>query len=220
MSNRSNQINSIIKSRNVVIEMLEYRGYDILEISNNNNDIYDKYINNNLDIFLDHKCEDKSILIHYIDNSNAKLGIKVLKNILNNITNNTIGNIKIKDNTIDIIILTNDPITDVLLRECYNYYENSFTRNKKGIYIQLFEFKSLLFNITKCNIVPKHIIITEEEFEKEIKIPYNVNKATSLPIINKSDPVAMFIGLRPKQTCRINRVSETAGLYNNYRYCK
>ena len=35
MSNRLSQINSIIKSRNIVIEMLEYRGYNTLETSNN-----------------------------------------------------------------------------------------------------------------------------------------------------------------------------------------
>ena len=35
--------------------------------------------------------------------------------------------------------------------------------------------------------------MTEEEFEKEIKIPYNVNKATSLPIILKSDQLLCLL---------------------------
>ena len=221
MSNKSNQMNSIIKSRKVLIQMLEYRGYNTSELNLiNDNDLQDIYINNKLDILVDHKNEDKSLLVYYCDNSIGKLGTKILKNILQNITNNSFNNIKLKDNTIDVIILSNDPITDVLLKECYNYYENSFIKNKKGIYIQLFELRSLLFNITECDIVPRHTIMNDDEFEKEIKIPFNVNKATSLPIILKSDPVAMFIGLRPKQTCRITRISETSGLYNNYRYCK
>lgn len=223
MVNKLNLINLIIKSRKIISEMLEYRGYDTSNIlcNNDNDELFDLYINNELDLLVDHKNEDKSLLVHYSDNSIGKLGTKIFRNILNNITNNSFNSkINLKDNTIDVIILTDDPVTDVLLKDSMNYYENSLVNNKRGVYIQIFEYKSLLFNITKCDIVPTHTILSEEEFEKEIKIPYNINKSTNLPIILKSDPVAMFIGLRPKQTCRINRISETAGLYNNYRYCK
>ena len=111
MSYKSNQLNSIIKSRKVLIQMLEYRGYNTSELHLiKDNDLQDLYINNKLDILVDHKNEDKSLLVYYNDNSIGKLGTKILKNILQNISNNSFNNIKLKDNTIDIIILTNDPI--------------------------------------------------------------------------------------------------------------
>ena len=65
MSNKTNLMNSIIKSRKILIQMLEYRGYNTSELYLiNDNDLQDLYINNKLDILIDHKSDDKSLLVH------------------------------------------------------------------------------------------------------------------------------------------------------------
>ena len=87
-------------------------------------------------------------------------------------------------------------------------------------YVQLFWIKTLLFNIMEHDYVPKHEVLTEQEYVTEVKEVYNVYSKTSLKQINHTDPAARYIGLRPGQVCRITRPSETAGTYIDWRHCK
>ncbi len=82
-------------------------------------------------------------------------------------------------------------------------------------HIEHFLIKELLMNITHHELVPKHIIVNDEEKKCVLK-KYKI-KESQLPKILVIDPVAKYLGLRRGQLVKIIRNSETAGLHVVYR---
>lgn len=93
-----------------------------------------------------------------------------------------------------------------------------------GVFVQLFNLRSLMFNVTAHEIVPAHEQVdvwrNSDEVDR-IKRVYNVrNVSRAFPVIPVNDPVAKFIGLRRGQLCKITRVNQTSGTFVTYRWCK
>ena len=87
-----------------------------------------------------------------------------------------------------------------------------------GIHIVIFSLDRLQFNILEHTYVPKHTILTVEETQA-MMTKYNIAHPDMLPNISRYDPVAMAIGMRPGQVCRIDRFSKTAVSTPYYRIC-
>lgn len=75
--------------------------------------------------------------------------------------------------------------------------------------------KEPLQDITKHNLVPDHIIISEKE-KKELLDKYNI-EANQLPKILDEDPVMLSIGAKSGQIVKIIRKSDTAKIATAYR---
>ena len=95
---------------------------------------------------------------------------------------------------------------------------------KHGIFVQLFNLRHLMFNVTKHEIVPKHEALDlwhDGDEIDQIKRVYNMTDlAKENPVIALNDPVAKFIGLKKGQLCKITRVNPSSGTYVSYRWCK
>ena len=79
---------------------------------------------------------------------------------------------------------------------------------KYEVFIQIFEKKTLYYDVTEHFLVPKHTRISKKNPEKIQKIydDFFINNPSKLPKILVSDPVAKFIGLEIGDLVEIDRV--------------
>eukprot|EP00906_Rhabdomonas_costata_P020058 RCo029157 len=85
----------------------------------------------------------------------------------------------------------------------------------QGLIIEHFSENELMVNITKHELVPQHIPLSDAE-KKEFLQSQKL-KEKDLPRIQRTDPVCCYFGLRKGQVFKIKRKSETAGTYITYR---
>ena len=116
------------------------------------------------------------------------------------------------------------------IEEFLNKYENDkkiFTvlQGSTKVEKQLLEYSNtevfydvdLLVNIIENNLVPKHIVLSDEE-ALDILREYKINKE-NLPRILSGDRIAKYYNMKPGQIVKIIRPSITAGDEIIYRVC-
>ena len=210
-------LNKLTASRKTIIEMMDLRGYQTdkynnysskeLDIMLKNMDKKLNYNNMPLDLIFEHNNTDKQCVLKYII---SRVRVSNLKTLITELIEYEL--VKPYD---DIIFIVKDKINN--LEPFYNIF-NSFLETNK-IFIQIFSIDNLIRNITNHELVPKMRIVSEKEKE-EIKKKYNIETNSNLPLILKSDPVAMFYGIKSGDFVEITRTSETSGIYIAYRYCE
>ena len=199
------------KTRCILTEMLEYRGYDISNISPfttfTGTDKLDK-----LSINLS-KNGKELIQVHY-EVESTRTNHKKLTKRIEDIISKLESPEKSKDLT--IIFLVRDGMTPSV-KEAIRLLSQKY-----GVFIQIFPIRNLMYNCTKHKSVPQHIRITKIEYEvylQDFLDSLHIESLENLPKIFDTDPVAMFIGLRPGEMCKIIRPSMSAGEHIVYRYC-
>ena len=213
-----NYIQKLYRSRDVILEMLEdrgystenYRDYTIKEIDTMHKNMQQKITleNQPLDILVFHKENGSKLLLKYIYNS--KIRVSILQNLIKDYKEQDF----FKENDTLIIItknnISNENIFDAQLENIYK---------TENVFVQVFWLDKLVINITKHELVPQHRILSIKEKEKLLE-KFDITNYTQLPLILKTDPIAKFYGMKRGDVCEIKRPSETSGVYINYRYCQ
>jgi DNA-directed RNA polymerase subunit H (RpoH/RPB5) len=208
MSTTSNRILSVYKSRQNILDILEEQNYDVKEYDGFNiNEVDAMCKNDQLDMLIKHKNDERKIYIKYYLNSKQIKGA-VLDDIIEDLL--VIENILTKNDTI-IIIIDDEPNDTTITKLKYLY-------DHDGIFVVIHNIKRLQFNILNHTLVPKCTVLNETEIN-EIKTKYNINQLSQLPEISRFDPQALAMCLRPGQVCKFERDSATALKYNYYRIC-
>lgn len=203
--NCSQTINVLYKSRKNILELLKSQNYDINNHSINNiNEINQMFINNQLDMLLENKNKKTYVKYH--------LGKTLRRENINDYIDDLFNLEQILTKTDTLIIVIKMEPNDTLVKCMKQIWE------EEGIFIILFNIDRLQYNILQHEYVPKHTVLDNEEI-KLVKDKYNIMNDDQLPKISRFDPVAMAIGIRPLEVCKIIRPSKTAIETYYYRIC-
>jgi len=213
MSTVSNRIISIYKSRGVLLEQLEEKGYDVSEYIRFNINEIDAMMNNNqLDILIKHPESGEKVYIKYYftaKQTTRQIRPSTLDEIIEDLY--TIEEIMTKKDTL-IVIIDDEPNDTILAKLRYLY-------DRDGIFVIIHNIKRLQFNILKHELVPSMRVLNERE-TLEFKRKYNLKDLNKdLPEISRFDAQALAVGIRPGQVCSIERDSATAMSYEYFRVC-
>ena len=210
-------LNKLTGSRKTILEMLDLRDYNYdkyinyspaeLDIMLKNMDKKLNYESMPLDIECHHKTKDKKIVLKYIL---SRVRVSNLKTLISEL----IEYGKVTNND-DIIFIVKDKINN--LDAFYTLFDGFLQTN--NVFIQIFSIDNLIRNITNHELVPKMRIVSTSEKEDVTK-KYNIENNSNFPLILKSDPSAMFYGIKSGDLVEITRTSETSGKYISYRYCE
>ena len=212
-TNTSVLISQIFKSRKNVLDLMDKQGYDVSGYSNFSvSEINAMKLNNQLDMLLEQKedentVERKKVYIRYYL---TKTSIRPA-NLHEMIDDLFVLTETLKKNDM-LYIIIQDNVNETMLNELKTIWE------RDGIFVVIENIKCLQYNILTLAIVPKHIVMSDDEV-KSMMIKYNVKDVQLLPEISRFDPVSRAIGLRPGQVCKIIRHSEPSIQTEYYRLC-
>jgi DNA-directed RNA polymerase I, II, and III subunit RPABC1 len=186
------------------MEMLEDRGFEISDEDKNMNyeDFTNRLEENAIQIVANNiKNPLKIAYVTFILDSKSfsKKDLVVLKAMINE---------KYPTNEVSVIIVQ-DKQTPQIAKELQN--------DEYKLY-EIFSMKNLMFNITHHEIVPKHILMNQDEVDMILK-QYQTTRA-QLPKLLTTDPVAKYYGMKAGDVCKIIRQSPMTGESYYYRILK
>lgn len=199
-------ISNLYKSRKILLEQLQSRGFNTSEYMDFSiSEIYILYKNDQLNMHLT-DSKSSSVFVKY----------NITKNLNNAVINEDIEFLynaekKLKPSDQLIYIIKGEP-NDTMMNVLKEVYI------QQSIFITIYNLERLLFNILEHTMVPKHNILSEAQ-KQEVMKEYNIKYDREFPEISRFDPVAIAIGLRPRQVCEILRTSKTTIYTKYYRIC-
>lgn len=204
----SSLFSQVYKSREVLISILKTIGYDTSGYDNfTSNEVHSMLNNKQLDMLAERK--ENKIYIKYFNIMGKKLQKTNIRSMIDDLY--YIEHILNKD-TDKLMIITNDDANDTLVSYLKDLWE------QENIHIMIISIKRLQFNILNHTLVPKHIILNNDEKEAFYK-KYNIMNDSQIPEISRFDPVSQIIGIVPGEICKIIRPSKTAITSDYYRIC-
>ena len=199
-------IKNIYKSRNILVEILQNRDFNVNDYNEFSINEVNLMVNNNqLDLLLENSNSTKIFVKYYLGKSLRPANIQEIVDDLFNLEE-----ILSKDD--DLLIIVKDDINDSIKNMLIHIWNN------QKIFVSVISIKRLQYNILNHNLVPEHIIMTEEE-KIDVKKRYNVIHDSKFPEISRFDPVSTLIGLRPGKLCKIIRPSKTSITTEFFRLC-
>ena len=229
-SNASKTIARVYNARKNLLELMTVQGYDVEGYTNFGvNEVNAMYAHKQLDMLVETKSSssDKSkskpkrkayIKFHLEKMLSAGHINDLVEDLYVLGSGGEIGGLGISTNANDTVLTENDTLIIVTKHEVktMNQYLNQLFL--QGRFIILLSFDRLQFNILNHQYVPPHTILSKEELDEMMK-KYNVGDKSQLPDISRYDPVALAIGMRPGDVCKIDRPSKSAIHSTYYRVC-
>jgi DNA-directed RNA polymerase subunit H (RpoH/RPB5) len=206
-SMQSGQIIEIYNSRKTIIDLLEAQKYDVSQYKDFGiNEVNTLIQTKQMDMLLKKTTTDKSVYVKY-HLAKSLRPVNIYEYIEDLFTLEEV--LQKKD---DLIVIMKDEPNDTIRKTLTDIWE------KDGIFIIVINIKRLQYNIMKHQLVPEHIVMSQEE-AAAIKQKYNIHDDSQIPDISRFSPVSQVIGLRPGELCRIYRPSKTAIKAEFYRIC-
>lgn len=204
----NNKILRIYKSRNTILELLENQNFNINDYTEFSiNEIDSMYKNNQLDMLVKTEDNSKKTYVKYFI-SDKMLKSQTIDLIIDDLY--VLDDVLTQNDTL-ILIIDGEPNETIISKLRYMYENN-------GLYVIVYNMQRLQFNILEHKLVPKAIVLKNEEIE-ELKKIYKLKSLKQLPEISRFDPQAMALFMKPGDVCKIKRDSITAMDYDYYRVC-
>lgn len=209
MSSKTQQsllISEVYKSRRNILDIMEKQNYNISEYSNFSiNEVNSMFNNNQMDMILENDNERK-IYIRY------NLGSKINESVILNFVEDLFYLSETLQKSDTLFIITKEELNDPLSNVLKQIWE------KEKVHIVIESIARLQYNILNHTLVPNHRIMNDNEVSAMME-KYNILSLEQLPEINRFDPVAKLIGIKPKEVCEIKRPSKSAIESYYYRVC-
>jgi len=218
MTTSTNRILQIYKSRQHILEYLDYQGYNTDEyIGYSINETDSMLKNDQLDMLVvDESTTRKTYVKYYIDAKQVGKQIRppVLDTIIDDLF--VIENVLSKEDT--LIIITEEEPNDTIITKMKYLYDHD------GVFVVIHNIQRLQYNLLRHKMVPACEIVKEKvgpgEFGvEELKLKYNLKTLSQLPEISRFDPQALAMSIRPGQVCSFTRKSPTSMDTTYYRIC-
>ena len=206
----SHKLKLIYKSRNILLDQLEFQGYNVLDYQNFSvNEIDAMVENNQLDMKAERTTDGSVVYIKYmIDGKSLRPQslddlVEDLFEIENILTN--------KEKDMIVLVVQDEPNESITSRLRYLF-------DKDGYYICVRTIQRLQFNVLNHVLVPRAKILDKNE-NLELMKQLNVNNLKRLPEISRFDPQALALGIRPGQVVMFSRNSPTSLVAPYWRIC-
>lgn len=235
-SNASKTISRLYNARKNLLDLLTVQGYDVEGYTNFGvNEVNAMYAHKQLDMLVETKSSSSSDKSKDKDDKKKPIKKAYIKFHLEKMLSaghindliedlyvlgagGEIGGLGISTNANDTVLTEKDMLVIVTKQEVktMNQYLNQLFL--QGRFIVLLSLDRLQFNILNHQYVPPHTILSKEQLDEMMK-KYNVGDKSQLPDISRYDPVALAIGMRPGDVCKIDRPSKSAIHSTYYRVC-
>jgi DNA-directed RNA polymerase subunit H (RpoH/RPB5) len=199
-------ISTLYNSRKNLLKQLKHLDYDISNFEHYSiNELYNLHQHGELSFLVSNENKKKKKILYHIS--------KCLR------PSHLYDYIELYFNS-DELIANNDELCIIIKEKVNSSIKAALEEifNEENIFITVRSIKSLLFNILENSTVPPHTILSKEETEHFYKT-YNIKSNTQVPEISRFDPVAVTIGLRPREICKILRPNKTSVTSEYYRIC-
>jgi DNA-directed RNA polymerase subunit H (RpoH/RPB5) len=198
--------NDITLARNTLLEQLDSLGYDVNTQQHiSKEDVLTMIDAKNIDMHLAHSSESKEVYVifHVWNKTTRPQNVSELVDFLYR-SDNPLS----EECTLLIIFSEKNDGLNVYLEQLWDL---------EGIYVVIQGLQNLTVNHLKHTLVPKHIILSEEE-KNNVLTKYN-STIKMMPEIDRNDAIARIILLRPGQMVKIERPSKLAIIDITYRVC-
>jgi len=208
-------ISKIYKSRNIILNILKSRGFNVDEWSDFSvTEVQAMFNSKELDMLLENPTTKKKVYVKYHlsgtkgGTSMSRLGTSHIYDYVDDLFDIE----EVLTSNDDLIIISKDKTNQTIK----DLIEQLFIKDKK--FVNIYNFHDYLFNVLEHEMQPKFRILSEEEKQKIMK-QYNITKDKEFPDISRFDPVSQAIGVRPGEVMEITRSSPTAVKSVYFRIC-